>query len=102
MKKETKKTKEFSKERKFTVILEKVYAEIKLMGEGQNAIKDKLDSAMGMIARNTEDITMLNMSVSVIKSDITKINGKLAQIEEDLRLVKNEFGKRLTQLETAK
>ena len=97
MKKETK-GKAINKDREFAVILEKVYSEIKVIAEGQSALRDKLDSAVGMVAKNTEDITMLNLNVSVIKGDITKINGKLAHIEESIR----SFDKRVSALETVK
>ena len=80
MKKENNKPKEFSKSREFSVVLEKIYSEIKIIGEGQSAIRDKLDSTMGMVAKNTEDITMVNIRLSGLKDDFTKMNGKLAKI----------------------
>jgi peptidoglycan hydrolase CwlO-like protein len=96
------KGKESNKDREFAVILEKIYSEIKVIVEGQGALRDKLDSTMGMVAKNREDITMLNIRVSGIKDDLTKMNGKLAQIEEDIRILKTDFAKRLTRLEAIK
>ena len=112
MKKPANKTREHNSDREFAVVLEKIYAEFKTFGEGLAGIKDKLDSTMGMVAKNMEDITMLNIRSDVVKNDVTKINGKLAQIEEDIRIIKNDtrsikedikvFDKRLTHLETVK
>ena len=102
MKKETNKPKKFDNEREFAVILEKIYSEIKIISEGQTALRDKLDSTMGMVAKNTEDITMLNLRVSNVKDELAKMNGKLAKIEEDIRVIKTDFGKRLIHLETIK
>ncbi|MCX5703948.1 MAG: hypothetical protein NT066_05625 [Candidatus Omnitrophica bacterium] len=100
MKKEPK-DKEHNKDREFSVILEKIHSEIKVIIEGQNALRDKLDSTMGMVAKNREDITMLNIRTGGIKDDLTKMNGKLAQIEEDIRIIKSDFSKRLTALEAS-
>lgn len=102
MKKTTKKNKEFDSEREFAVILEKIYSEIKVISEGQISLRDKLDSTMGMVAKNREDITMLNMRVSGIKDDLTKMNGKLAKIEEDIATIKSNFDQRLPRLEALK
>ena len=102
MKKEINKPKKFDNEREFAVILEKIYSEIKIISEGQTALRDKLDSTMGMVAKNTEDITMLNLRVSNVKDELAKMNGKLAKIEEDIRVIKTDFGKRLTHLEALK
>jgi predicted translin family RNA/ssDNA-binding protein len=96
------KTDEFSKGREFAVILEKIYTDIKALGEGQAVLRDKMDTTIGMVAKNTEDVTMLNLSMSVVKSDLTKISGKLAKIEEDIRIIKSDFDKRLTHLEALK
>ena len=102
MKKKINKSKEFDREREFAVILEKIHSEIKVITEGQAALRDKLDATMGMVAKNSEDITMLNLRVSGIKDDLTKISGKLAKIEEDIRVIKTDFDKRLTHLEALK
>lgn len=102
MKKETKKLKEFDKDREFAVILEKVHSGIELLGEGQDALRDKLDSTMGMVAKSREDITTLNIRTAGIKDDLTRMNGKLAKIEEDVRIIKEDFSKRLTHLEAIK
>jgi predicted translin family RNA/ssDNA-binding protein len=100
--KEANKSKEFSKGREFAVVLEKIYTEIKVISEGQTALREKLDSAIGMIAKNTEDITMVKLQIFAMKDDITKINGKLAKLEEDIRVIKSDFGSRLTRLEAVK
>jgi len=57
---------------------------------------------MGMVAKNREDIAMLNLRVSGIKDDLTKMNGKLAKIEEDIRIIKTDFNQRLIHLESLK
>jgi septation ring formation regulator EzrA len=92
--------------REVTVLLEDIRGQFKLFSEKLTAMDDKLDSTMGMVAKNREDFTMLDLKVTGVKGKITdieeeliKINGKLAKIEDDLRIVKSEFGKRLTALE---
>ena len=96
------KGKEFSKDKGFGVILEKIYGEIKVLGEGQTVLRDKLDSTMGMVAKNCEDITMLNISVSGIKYELTKMNGKLAKIEIDIASIKTDLTQRISRLEALK
>ena len=96
------KNKEYNKGREFAVILEKIHSEIKVIIEGQNSLRDKLDGTMGMVAKNREDITMLNIKTDGIKDDLTKMNGKLTQIGEDIRIIKSDFGKRLTTLEASR
>lgn len=94
--------KEYNKNREFGVILEKVYSEVKIIAEGQSGLRDKLDSTMGMVAKNTEDITLLRILADNAKHELSKINGKLAKIEDDLRIIKEDFSKRLTRLEALK
>jgi hypothetical protein len=96
-------------DREFGVILEKIYSEFKIFGEGLAGLREKVDTTMGMVAKTREDITMLNMRTDGIKSDINKISGKLVQIEEDIRMIKNDirtikedFGKRIAHLEEVK
>ena len=101
MKKNTGKLKEFDKDREFGVILEKIYSEVKVISEGQSLLRDNLDSTMGMVAKNREDTTMINIKTSGIKDELTKINGKLSKIEQDIMIIKSDFGKRLTELEEA-
>ena len=101
MKKETKKSKATFTSTEVGVIVEDLRSQFGIFGDKLKALDDKLDSTMGMVAKNTEDITMLNLNVSVIKSDLTKINGKLAKIEQDVGVIKSDFGKRLTALETS-
>jgi predicted translin family RNA/ssDNA-binding protein len=101
MKKKPKKSKEFDESREFGAVLEKIYSDIKIISEGQSVLRDKLDATMGMVAKNVENITMLNIRTSGIKDDLTKMNGKLTHIEEDLRIIKSEFNKRLTLLEAS-
>ncbi len=83
-------------------LIEDLRSRFKVFGEKLNSVDDKLDATMGMVAKNREDITMLNLRTIGIKGDITKINGKLAKIEEDLRIIKTDFDKRLTRLEAIK
>ena len=61
MKKKINKSKEFDREREFAVILEKIHSEIKVITEGQAALRDKLDATMGMVAKNSEDITEISI-----------------------------------------
>jgi hypothetical protein len=87
-----------NKGRQFAVILEKIYSEIKLINEGQSILTDKLNATMGMVAKNSEAITLLDIRTSGIKDDITKMNGKLSHIEEIIR----SLDKRLSAVETLK
>ena len=82
------------------VLIESFRSEFKIFGEGQDSLKDKVESSRGMIARIMEDNTRQDVKLSVIENNITKIDGKLAQIESDIKTIKTDFGKRLTHLET--
>jgi len=88
-------------DREFAVILEKVYSEIKTLGEGQSALSEKLDGITGMVAKNTEDISWqkleLGMKYDKINTELNKINGKLVRIEDNLKA----SDKRISHLETA-
>jgi septation ring formation regulator EzrA len=100
MKKEPHKDKTTMTAREVAVLVEDFRSQFRTFGEKLKSIDDKLDSTMGMVAKNTEDITWLRMLYETTKQDITKISGKLAKIEEDLRIIKEDFSKRLTNLES--
>lgn len=102
MKRETKKSKSEFTATEVGVLIEDLKSQFRVFGDKLKGLEDKLDSTMGMVAKNREDITMLNINVSVIKDELTKINGKLAKIEEDIRIIKADFGKRLSRLEALK
>ena len=84
-------TKEFSSDREFAVILEKVYSEIKVIVEGQSALKDKFDMLFEEFGRQKEEIFIIKTDVRVIKTDTAKI-------KENLK----GHGKQLTHLEAIK
>lgn len=112
MKKDSKREKTTFTAREVAVLIEELRSQFRVFGEGQSALRDKVDTIMGMVAKNCEDIVMLNMRTDGIKTDINKINGKLVQIEEDIRIIKNDirsikediktFDKRISHLETVK
>ncbi|MFH1645631.1 MAG: hypothetical protein ABIB11_04340 [Candidatus Omnitrophota bacterium] len=72
-------------------LIERLEGQFKLFGEKLDSLGDKLDSTNGMVARNKEDVTMINLNVSGIKHDITKINGKMAIMENDIRVMKTDI-----------
>lgn len=102
MKKETKKSKSEFTATEVGALIEDLRSNFRVFGDKLKGLEDKLDSTMGMVAKNTEDITMLNINVMVIKSDLTKIKGKLAKIEEDILVIKCDFSKRVTALEASR
>jgi len=106
MKKETKKSKTEFSGTAVGALIENLESQFRVFGEKLGTLEDKLDSTMGMVAKNREDITMLNIKTDGIKNDINKLSGKFVQIEEDIRVIKSDvrsikddFGKRLTHLE---
>ena len=65
--------------REVAVLIEDLRSQFRIFGEKLKSMDDKLDSTIGMVAKNTEDITWLKMLSDGTKQEITKINGKLAE-----------------------
>ena len=68
---------------------EKIYSEFQTFGEGLSGLRDKMDGIAGMVAKNSEQINLSSLQLSVIKDDMNKINGKMAQVEVDINTIKN-------------
>ena len=108
MKKELKKSKTAFTATEVGVLIEGLRSQFRVFGEKLKTLEDKIDTTMGMVAKNTEDITFLKITGEGSKYELTKINGKLAQIEsrlakveEDMGVFRSDFGKRLTALEVS-
>lgn len=106
MKKEpNKKPKEFSNNREFGVILEKIYSEIKVIAEGQKTLKDKFDMLFEEFGKQKEGIFLIKADIRIIKSDIHQLKENVEVIKFDIGEIKESFkdhSKRLTHLEAVK
>jgi len=85
----TSKNKNVDFERETRVLLEKIHSEFQTFGEGLSGLKEKLDGIAGMVAKNSEQISFSNLHLSVVKDDVNKINGKMAQVEININAIKN-------------
>ena len=75
---------------RLTIVLEGLRNELKTLRDGQELLRDKLDSAMGTIVKTNDASITVNFNVIRTRDDITKINGKLATIEDSINRIKME------------
>ncbi len=105
-KKTSSRSKEFSHEREFTVMLESMRDDIKLIAEGQKAIpaiKEKVDTMWEEMGHQREDITIIKTvvretrsDVNLLKSDVSTLKSNMAEVKATL----NDHGKRLDRIES--
>ena len=115
MKKETK-DKVTNRDREFAVILEKVYSEIKVIGEDLTSVKARVEAIFEEQGKQKEELFIIKADIRIIKADIetmkvdietmkveietVKIDLKL--VKKDVAEIKEDFGKRLAHLEAIK
>ena len=90
MKKQTKKN------GKFTVtevgaLIEDLRGQFKIFGDGLNDLREKVDTVTGMVDQEAEKSTMSRLDIMALKNTVTQINGKLAGIEKDMRLIRDNL-----------
>ncbi len=90
MKKRAKKEDKFSV-REVSVLIEDLRSQFRVFGEGLRDVREKLDTVTGIVAENSENITLLRIGVSATKDELVKVNGKLARIEESIRFIKDKL-----------
>lgn len=93
MKKQAKKDKFSSSE--VGALIDQLRGEFKVFGEGLNDLREKLDAVTGMVAENSEKVTLSRIEIGVLKNELFKVNGKLARIEESIHLINNNFKSRV-------
>lgn len=85
------KSKEFSKDREFAVILEKIHTDMKMIIEDLGSVKKKVEAIFDEQGRQREDISIIKAELKFIKNDIAEIKVTL-----------KDHAKRLSQLEIVK
>ena len=102
------KGKEFSKDREFAVVLEKIHSDFKIIVEDLSSVKKKVEAIKIIV----EDLSSVKKKVeaifeeqgnqkevaSIIKTDLRIIKTDLAEI----KIVLKDHAKRLSQLETVR
>jgi len=101
MKKYTGKNKERGKD-KYTVtevgtLIEHFECQFKVFGEGQNAIREKLDATYEQVGKNTEEIVLLKVAVQKnteeigsLKTDVTSLKTDVTSIKTDVTSLKTD------------
>ena len=84
------KTEEFSRDREFSVILERIDSNIKVIMEGQDIMRSDLNATKNMVAKNTEAITMLDMRLSKVEADIKELKSDVHQLKADVAQLKTD------------
>ena len=56
--------------------------------EKENNLSEKIDFILGKVTENRREINLLAIQSSVNHTELTRINGKLAKIEEDVRTIR--------------
>ena len=96
------KGKESTKGREFAVILEKIYSEIKIIGEDLSTFKKRVDSMFEELGSQKEGIFIIKADIRIMKSDVQVLKEDVSKIKTDIAEIKTDFGKRLTHLEALK
>lgn len=89
MKKQAKKDKFSTSE--VGALIDQLRGEFKVFGESLSDLREKFDALTGMVAEHEEKSTWSRLEIGTIKGDLTKINGKLARIEESTRSIKDNL-----------
>jgi len=84
MKKRAEKNDKFSSTEVGTLI-EQLRSEFKVFGEGLKDLREKFDTLAGMVANHEEKSIWSRLEINAIKERLTKIDGKLARIEDNLK-----------------
>jgi len=72
-------------------LIEDLRDQFKVFGEGLNDLREKVDTVTGMVGQEAEKSTMSRIDIMVLKNTVTQINGKLAGIEKDMRLIRDNL-----------
>ena len=88
--------------REVATLIEDLHTKFGTVAEQLESLADKVDATMGMVADNKQTLTMHGIRLSGIEDEMKKIKGKLVKIEDDVRVIKSDFGKRLTHLEVSR
>ena len=75
------KSKEFSKDREFGVILEKIHSDIKIIIEDLTTVKNKLNATFDEVGRQKEDIYIIRTDIAEIKTLLKSHDKRLSALE---------------------
>lgn len=90
-KKSTKKfnhTTEYDSKRQQNVLLDKIYSEVKTVGEGHSLLSDKIEEVDRSLRKLESKSFGMEMDVQAIKSKTGTIDIKIDRIEKDLEPIK--------------
>lgn len=86
-----KETKEFDREREFSVILEKIYGEMKTLAEGQDDLRSKFDMLFKEFGRQKEEIFIIKADIRAIKEDIVVMKKDIVEMKKDIVEMKKDI-----------
>ncbi len=98
-------SKEFDRDREFTVILEKIHSDFKIFGEDLSSLKKRMDMFFEELGKQKEqivfikaDIRTLKTDVQTLKTDVQTLKGDMTSVKSDIAEIKSDFNKRLAHL----
>jgi len=69
---------------RFTILLEDLHSDIKLLVEGQGSLREDNKSIHQKIDKNTEQFNFLQIDVNFLKKDVALIKEKLINFHKDV------------------
>ena len=85
------KGKEFSKNREFAVVLEKIHSDFKVIAEDLSSVKKKVEAIFEEQGNQKEVASIIKTDLRIIKTDLAEI-----------KIALKDHAKRLSQLETVR
>ena len=85
------KGKEFSKDREFAVVLEKIHSDFKVIAEDLSSVKKKVEAIFEEQGNQKEVASIIKTDLRIIKTDLAEI-----------KIAFKDHAKRLSQLETVR
>jgi len=67
------------------ILLEEIRENVKILAEGQIAIRDNLDIVKSDVSTLKSDVSTLKSDVSTLKSDVSTLKSDLATFKEDTK-----------------
>ena len=103
---------EFSRDREFSVILERIHSDFRIFGEDMQSVKADIKMLKETAGRQEESMFMMRADINVMKRDIVIMKADIVTMKADISVLKTDVGeikvmlkghdKRLTVLEAAK
>lgn len=78
-------------QRYLKMLSEDFNSKLKIVGEGIRGILESSQAIYEMVAKNTEDITIMQADIKIMKGDVKKNTEDIEVIKGDVSFIKNEL-----------